>query len=644
MNKKNEKTNQNQISQDQISQDQISQNQISNDILSDLNKLENLIDAKINQSKKENLPKTITSTENINDLDIASLDNLDNIDNFDSIDNVDNLPSDNIPIEIDETSKDIAYEKFHSDKIVFVEISKIETDEGNFEPLNKEELEKLKNSILHVGLIYPVVLTKKNGSYTIIDGRNRIRALKELNIDIVPAIIINNQISKIPLEEDKQNNYNTLVQMDVELFRRHLTPEIRELKLTERNNYLKYLKKHLIKKIYALFKNKKEYQSIIQTGLITKSILEIIDLYINLKRTSNLIWNTPNTSNTPNTASYASQEIIIEHIPPQSQSQPQTQPQTQTQTQLQNQTNYQTQTNYGLQNYLEIKNFVDTIINNINIQKELTPNDLNKLKSLLKEEINNIYSSKLEEKEKIIQQKEQELIELKSQLLHYEQQKQNLEKEYKRLEEFGKKIKDEIEKRLKEQYEEKIKNLENQILKINFNTLQNDPRFKEEIENIKSKFIEEKTQLEINYRKKMDELIKNLDTLKNQYNETKNLLEKEKQNFNMLVAEKNRILEKLKNLTNILNKVTSFETLDNMINITKKNLETIMQIITLHKVNLNEEKLSALQKSWTDLEEMFKQTNSIMKNFLLNLNNPNNPNNPNNLNNPNYNPDNPNMP
>jgi len=55
---------------------------------------------------------------------------------------------------------------------------------------NKTTLDDLKKSILENGLIQPITVRRKNGSYELISGERRLRASKEIGIKDIPAYVI----------------------------------------------------------------------------------------------------------------------------------------------------------------------------------------------------------------------------------------------------------------------------------------------------------------------------------------------------------------------------------------------------------------------------------------------------------------------
>jgi len=56
---------------------------------------------------------------------------------------------------------------------------------------NREKLTELKNSIREKGIIQPVVVRKNDDGYELIAGERRLRAIKELGLTEIPAIIKN---------------------------------------------------------------------------------------------------------------------------------------------------------------------------------------------------------------------------------------------------------------------------------------------------------------------------------------------------------------------------------------------------------------------------------------------------------------------
>ena len=83
---------------------------------------------------------------------------------------------------------------------------------------DQEALEELANSIKEYGLIQPIVVTKKDGYYSIIAGERRWRASKIAGLEEIPAIIrednerINSEISLIEnMQREDLNPYEKAV-------------------------------------------------------------------------------------------------------------------------------------------------------------------------------------------------------------------------------------------------------------------------------------------------------------------------------------------------------------------------------------------------------------------------------------------------
>ena len=63
----------------------------------------------------------------------------------------------------------------------------------------RPDLEKLKQSIRHLGVTHPVALLPNDGKYRIICGHRRIRLAKELGLKEIPARILDVQMdSAVP--------------------------------------------------------------------------------------------------------------------------------------------------------------------------------------------------------------------------------------------------------------------------------------------------------------------------------------------------------------------------------------------------------------------------------------------------------------
>ena len=93
---------------------------------------------------------------------------------------------------------------------------------------NEDEYARLKESIESEGILVPLILLKKRGEekYYLVDGRNRLRAARELGIEEVPALIyayggqfVENQDYEKQIEEAKY------IAMVIEQARRHLSAD-----------------------------------------------------------------------------------------------------------------------------------------------------------------------------------------------------------------------------------------------------------------------------------------------------------------------------------------------------------------------------------------------------------------------------------
>jgi len=75
-------------------------------------------------------------------------------------------------------------------KIIDIKLSKIKPNKNQpREKFNLDTIEELSRSIDKVGLIQPILVQKSDSGYEIIAGERRFRAVKNLGMDTIPAII-----------------------------------------------------------------------------------------------------------------------------------------------------------------------------------------------------------------------------------------------------------------------------------------------------------------------------------------------------------------------------------------------------------------------------------------------------------------------
>lgn len=156
----------------------------------------------------------------------------------------------------------------------YVHVNNIIYNEGFFEPLTKEDFERLKDSIRNNGILVPLtVMEDKNnkGKYILLDGRNRYRAACELGFEKVPVEII-----EVP------EQVSVILHYDFELCRRHLDRETLMRKwLEERNYYMESVKKSLRSKIFQILKI--EESEVIREKIDSMPLIELAILHDTLK-------------------------------------------------------------------------------------------------------------------------------------------------------------------------------------------------------------------------------------------------------------------------------------------------------------------------------------------------------------------------
>ena len=102
-----------------------------------------------------------------------------------------------------------------NDKLKNLKITEVEPNRDQpRKHFDQEALEELSQSIKEYGLIQPIVVTKKDGYYSIIAGERRWRASKMAGLDEIPAIIrdddekVNSEISLIEnMQREDLNPY-----------------------------------------------------------------------------------------------------------------------------------------------------------------------------------------------------------------------------------------------------------------------------------------------------------------------------------------------------------------------------------------------------------------------------------------------------
>ena len=164
-------------------------------------------------------------------------------------------------------------------RLALVKIEQIELDKGFFEPLSEEDYQKLKASILEIGLIYPVILKKvSDDKFIVVDGRNRITVLQELGAKEIPAFIL-----------ETQNNLDLLTQIDLELCRRHIEEEKRKNMYEQlRNETYKQIKQNLRKKIIETLKIKDDEVDVILEKLSKMTTKELYDYHLAIAKASDV--------------------------------------------------------------------------------------------------------------------------------------------------------------------------------------------------------------------------------------------------------------------------------------------------------------------------------------------------------------------
>lgn len=423
-------------------------------------------------------------------------------------------------------------------KIMYVNIKNIEETEGPFTPLDEERYNKLKESILQCGLIYPIV-TIKTGTdrYKIVDGRNRFKVLSELGVDEVPVIILD------------QEELSTITSYDLELFRRHLEKEVIKLKEEERNNYLELIRKTIKRNIFKMLNF--EETSVLVEKLEPASLKELAEIASKLQTLSAFTG--------------------------------------------------------------ELRKIGESIVRSMLNKGTISSDDI-------KKEIETAYKKILEERDRLLQEKEEEIFILNNKLEELEKEYENLKKEYQTLIESGKKIKEEIEKKIDEKYRRQIQELEAELAKARaekiINNEESEKIMKKIVEQIKKEFEEEKRRYEAEiseWRNRNEELKKEILKQEKIKEELKAQLEKIKEEKERYQRERNLILTKMEDIKKILHKATDPDIIERHIENAKKSLEAINEILDKLNPYAEQTKKNRILNIFSDLRNYFNITYDKIK-------------------------------
>jgi len=98
-------------------------------------------------------------------------------------------------------------------KIIYLPTKRIELAENRFDDLDDLQYERIKHSISKHGILEPVYVVKRNGSYVLVQGHQRYKIAQELKIEEIPCIIVENEADTVAAE------------IDLNIYRRHLSKD-----------------------------------------------------------------------------------------------------------------------------------------------------------------------------------------------------------------------------------------------------------------------------------------------------------------------------------------------------------------------------------------------------------------------------------
>jgi len=102
--------------------------------------------------------------------------------------------------------------------VVLLPLSKLRVESFPTGNMTAQEFNKLKQSIQNNGVLYPIKVVPDGEYYKVIDGRHRFKAAKELHMELIPCLLVEN----VP-EQIAANTY------DVEIYRKNHPDDITEL-------------------------------------------------------------------------------------------------------------------------------------------------------------------------------------------------------------------------------------------------------------------------------------------------------------------------------------------------------------------------------------------------------------------------------
>jgi len=121
--------------------------------------------------------------------------------------------------------------------VVLLPLNRLKVESFPTGNMTAQEFNKLKHSIQTHGVLYPIKVVPDGDYYKVIDGRHRLKAAKELNMELIPCLLVED----VP-EQVVANTY------DVEIYRKNHPDDVTELE-KKKEIELEKLKEQVIAKL-----------------------------------------------------------------------------------------------------------------------------------------------------------------------------------------------------------------------------------------------------------------------------------------------------------------------------------------------------------------------------------------------------------
>lgn len=284
-----------------------------------------------------------------------------------------------------------------------------------------------------------------------------------------------------------------------------------------------------------------------------------------------------------------------------------------------------------LRQLLELKTQLQSVSTFPKFMNTLAKHVLSQVKSIaevngVKEEIekvsNQYYLKQIDELRNQLKEKEESLLELEIKLNEMVKEKEQLEEQLDTIRKATQKKLEDLAKKLAEEKDRQIKELEQEIIKLK---AQQAPA--EALEKLVSEFeerykkaiteIEEKHQKEeAEYRSRISELQTEILNLRNVLQSEKESKEKLEKDLQFIIAERERIRDKLNDLSKAYREVTSERALLNQIKALREHLHLTLQI-AYNLISFDPDYISQIKHAWKDVKGLYRELEEYIEKTVI---------------------------